>query len=250
MHAVLIGKEDKAKMDRFTCGARHLVSSVLGIIMLTILISAGCGKDEKPTNSNNQEDQLPPAAPSNLQGEVLSDSSISLAWTDNATDEVYFAIYRKQILNFLQVGSSQADDTSYVDSGLLENTTYSYYIRAVNFNGSSATSDTVTLTTLNINEPPSTPDEPFPQDGAGNQSIYIDLAWSCTDPDEGDTLRYDIYFGSETEPPLVAEGVSQTAYDPGTLLHGILYRWRIIAHDNHGNSTGGPLWSFTTQQEP
>lgn len=237
-------------MNRFDSKTFLSFSSVLSIIMLAILISAGCGKDEKPTNSNNQEDQLPPAAPSNLQGEVLSDSSISLTWTDNAIDEVYFAIYRKQILNFLQVGSTQADDTSYIDSGLLENTTYSYYIRAVNFSGSSATSDTVTLTTLNINEPPTTPDEPFPPDGANNQSIYIDLAWSCTDPDEGDTLSYDIYFGPETEPPLVGEGVSQIAYDPGTLLSATLYRWRIIAHDNHGNSTGGPLWSFTTQQVP
>jgi hypothetical protein len=239
-------------MARFISEVRRSIPLLIVLIFVPALTFVGCGKDDKPTDGNNQEEHLPPAAPSNLQGEVLSDSSISLTWTDNSSDEVYFAVYRKQILNFLQVGSLSADDTSFIDTGLLENTPYSYYVRAVNFYGSSATSDTVTLTTLNINEPPLTPDEPFPLAGATNQSIYIDIFWNCTDPDDGDTLIYDVYFGpgNQSEPPLVAEGISQTTYDPGTLLYATLYRWRIIAHDNHGNSTSGPLWSFTTQQVP
>jgi hypothetical protein len=229
---------------------RRLLSLLMVLVFAPALMLAGCGKDDKPTNGNIPEEHLPPAAPSNLEGDILSDSSISLTWTDNSDDEVYFAVYRKQILNFLQVGSPSADDTSFIDHGLLENTTYSYYVRAVNFYGSSATSDTVILMTPDINEPPSTPDEPFPPDGASNQSVYIDLGWSCTDPDEGDTLIYDIYFGLDAEPPLVAQGILTTTYDPGTLLYATTYRWRIAAFDNHGRSTNGPLWSFTTQQVP
>jgi len=231
---------------------RRSALSMIAMIFLAILTLTGCDKDDKATNGDNQQANQPPAAPSNLDGEVLSDSTIALSWVDNSNNEVYFAIYRKQVVNFLQVGSAQPDEAAFVDYGLLENTSYSYYVRAANYYGFSATSDTITLMTLDANDPPETPEDPFPPDGAAHQSVNIDIAWSCADPDDGDTLSYDIYFGvvDQSEPPLVAEAVPDTLYDPGLLYHQTLYRWRIVAHDNHGHSTSGSLWSFTTQHVP
>jgi hypothetical protein len=40
---------------------------------------------------------------------------------------------------------------------------------------------------------------------------------------------------------------SSITYDPGVLAIGETYYWKIIATDNHGISTEGPLWAFTTQ---
>jgi hypothetical protein len=45
----------------------------------------------------------------------------------------------------------------------------------------------------------------------------------------------------------VINNQSGTTYDPGTLNFITTYYWKIIAWDNHGASTGGPLWRFTTK---
>jgi hypothetical protein len=35
-------------------------------------------------------------------------------------------------------------------------------------------------------------------------------------------------------------------YDPGTMIYGTTYYWKIVAWDNHGASAAGPVWHFTT----
>ncbi len=99
-----------------------------------------------------------------------------------------------------------------------------------------------------INLPPEPASSPIPEDGAENQSIEVDISWTCTDP-EGDPLTYDIYFGTEATPPQVVTGQTATTYDPGTLEYYTEYFWKIVAHDDHSNTTEGPVWSFTTEEQ-
>ena len=99
-----------------------------------------------------------------------------------------------------------------------------------------------------INLPPELPSFPIPEDGAEGQFIGIDLSWICTDP-EYDPLTYDIYFGTEATPPQVATAQTETTYDPGTLEYNTEYFWKIVAHDDHENTTEGSVWSFTTEEE-
>jgi hypothetical protein len=62
---------------------------------------------------------------------------------------------------------------------------------------------------------------------------------------------YDVYFGTSTSPALVSTDQNGTTYDPGTLLsYNTIYYWQIVATDNHGLSTSGPLWDFTTGSAP
>ncbi len=95
------------------------------------------------------------------------------------------------------------------------------------------------------NTPPYTPSNPSPTNHATGQSIYTDLGWTGGDPDAGDIVTYDVYFGTSTRPLKVSTAQSGTTYDPGTLSYSTYY-WRIVATDNHGASTTGPLWDFTT----
>ncbi|MBI9038770.1 MAG: hypothetical protein JEY97_11605 [Bacteroidales bacterium] len=95
-----------------------------------------------------------------------------------------------------------------------------------------------------VNNPPNPPSSPYPESGAENQSIETILIWSCTDP-EGDPMTYDIYFGTDST-PLVASGYADTTYNPGTLEINTVYYWKIVAHDDHSNTTEGPFWSFAT----
>jgi len=101
-----------------------------------------------------------------------------------------------------------------------------------------------------VNRSPYTPSNPSPTNHATGVSIYTDLSWSGGDPDAGDTVTYDVYFGVSSPPPLVSNDQSATTYDPGTLSHSTKYYWKIIATDNNGASSEGPIWDFTTESAP
>jgi len=98
------------------------------------------------------------------------------------------------------------------------------------------------------NQPPYTPSNPEPENGETNVNINIELSWTGGDPNE-DTVHYDVYFGTTNPPPRVKRNQSDTTYDPGLLNYTTKYYWRIIAWDEW-TSTSGPLWDFTTRNEP
>ena len=98
--------------------------------------------------------------------------------------------------------------------------------------------------------PPITPCNPSPANHASGVSVDADLSWTGGAPDAGDTVTYDVYFGTSASPPLVSNDQSGTTYDPGTLAYNTKYYWKIIATDNHGASATGPLWDLTTETAP
>lgn len=100
------------------------------------------------------------------------------------------------------------------------------------------------------NYPPNPPSNPTPMNGSTDISINADLSWAGGDQDPGDTVTYNVYFGTTSSPPKVADNISLTTYDPGTMAYSTLYYWRIVAFDNHAVSTPGPLWHFTTEILP
>ena len=95
------------------------------------------------------------------------------------------------------------------------------------------------------NQAPDLPDSSIPGNGSIDQSIEVSLSWSCNDP-ENDPLTYDIYFGTDPNPPLVEKSLPDTAFFPGILDYDSTYYWKIVAQDDHGNLTEGEIWSFTT----
>ena len=101
-----------------------------------------------------------------------------------------------------------------------------------------------------FNQPPETPWNNFPADGAVGIDIDTSLSWSCSDPDD-DVLIFDVYFGTANPPTTpVATGQSDLTFDPGTLQYSTTYYWRVDAEDVHGASTAGNVWHFTTEVEP
>ena len=96
------------------------------------------------------------------------------------------------------------------------------------------------------NNPPSVPNTPSPSHESSNISVASELSWSGGDPDAGDSVTYDIYFGTTPTPLLTAADCSSTTYTPDTLEYLTTYYWKIIAKDNQGLQTEGPVWCFTT----
>jgi len=102
-----------------------------------------------------------------------------------------------------------------------------------------------------LNLSPSASSNPYPADGATNQGVNVTLGWSCSDPNLGDTLMYDVYLGT-SNPPVTAVASNQAAqsFTPSSLNFNTTYFWRIVARDNHGAATSGPVWRFVTGQVP
>jgi len=100
------------------------------------------------------------------------------------------------------------------------------------------------------NNPPNTPSNPSPSNHATTVSINADLSWTGGDPNAGETVTYDVYFGTSATPPLVSNDQPGTTYDPGTLAYNTKYYWKITATDNHAVSAIGPLWNLTTETPP
>ncbi len=78
-----------------------------------------------------------PIAPSNLTATATSTTSINLQWDDNSTDEESFVLYRTLDLDddYAIYKTFTANTVSYNDTGLVQNRTYYYRIRARNSSG-------------------------------------------------------------------------------------------------------------------
>lgn len=106
---------------------------------------------------------------------------------------------------------------------------------------------TVSLAGAPANTPPNTPSGPNPAVGATGVPLASPaLSWTGGDPDAGDVVAYDVFFGTTAAPPLVSSG-RLAAYTPGQLKANTKYYWKVTARDGRQASTAGPLWDFTTK---
>jgi hypothetical protein len=117
------------------------------------------------------------------------------------------------------------------------------------FNDDDGFVDETVMARVGDNDPPDEPTDPNPLDGELDVDVNVDLSWQCSDPD-GDSLTYDVYFGTTSPPPLVESGHNSKTYDPGILDPETTYYWKIVAWDLPGDFKSGPIWDFTTSQNP
>jgi len=97
-----------------------------------------------------------------------------------------------------------------------------------------------------LDNPPNIPSEPHPEDGAIDVGIKTHLSWTGGDPDPGDKAIYDLYFGTEPEPELLATDLQMPNYNPDILEKNTQYYWKIIARDENQAVATGIIWNFTT----
>jgi len=135
-------------------------------------------------------------------------------------------------------------------TGLAYSTSYKVWVNATDPGGSGMYTRKWYTFTTKANQPPYVPSNSSPPNGATNVSIPLELFWTGGDPDPGDTVTYDVYFGTISPPVIMVHNLSATSYNPGTLLYQKTYYWRIVAWDSHNASTAGPIWNFTTEQQP
>ena len=93
----------------------------------------------------------PPSAPTGFRVDSVGLNTVKLVWTDTSNNEDGFVIEQcrsKICTTFVEIARPAANATSYVDTGLLPNSQYSYRMRAFNLGGGSAYTNVVTVKTL------------------------------------------------------------------------------------------------------
>jgi len=199
-------------------------------IFLILLLSTSCIKLNSPPVFSDIPDQ------SVKEGDILELNLLEYA-LDPDGDELTFKLLcsvGKIISNTYRF------NPDYEASG-----TYNVEIEVSDGWGGNAT-DTFVITVMDVNRAPLSPSDPSPANGEVDVSLNSALSWSCSDPD-GDPLSYDVYFGIDPIPAtLVATGIALSEYTPDTLDIHTTYYWKIVAKDNRGGETEGPVWSFTT----
>lgn len=89
-----------------------------------------------------------------------------------------------------------------------------------------------------------------PQHRTTYYPVVAELAWSCSDPD-GDTLRYDIFLGTDAESlDLVEADYSDTSYQSDSLEYSRRYYWSILAKDGRGGEDQTAARWFETEPSP
>jgi len=92
---------------------------------------------------------------------------------------------------------------------------------------------------------------PTPTHGATDLPISLILSWSGADPDEQDSLTYDIYLGDEDSPvSIIVSNLSDTSFSVTNLNYETIYNWQIVTRDQNGAVSYGPIWSFSTEPFP
>ena len=184
-----------------------------------------------------------PSASNNASG-IAIDTTLSWSGSDpNFSNTVTYDVYFGTS-NSPPLVKQDATDTIYDPSGELSyNTTYYWKILSRDNHGAETEGPVWSFTT---NQRPHIPFSPSPGDNATDVLLNTVLAWSCGDPDVGDTVTYNVYHGTSSTPSLIALDQIDTSYDHGILEHDTTYYWKIVAKDSHGALSEGSMWLFKT----
>ncbi len=105
--------------------------------------------ESEPSNTASATTPSAPRGPLNLSAKATSPSSVSLTWTDNASNEDGFYIERRlNRSNFRRIATVNANVRSYSDPDVATGSTYIYRVQAFNAIGNSPYSNEAPITLL------------------------------------------------------------------------------------------------------
>lgn len=174
-----------------------------------------------------------PAAPDNLNASAFLAYQINLNWSDNSTNENGFYIERAASLNgpFTLIASVDADVSSYVNSGLTDNTTYWYRVSAYNTNGNSEYSNIVSAAT-----PYGVPPAPSNLVATANSRSKMTVTW--TDNSSFESGFYIDRATSSAGPftQIAIADANVRTYSDIALAANTAYWYRVRAYNNQYTS--------------
>lgn len=192
-------------------------------------------------------DANPPHDPTSLLASAISNGESTLTWNDNSINEDGYEIERSTNGGtYIQVGTTIANETSFVAQGLTVGSLYSFRIRGINNAGTSGYS--------NLAYPegsvPTAPAAPSDLEATAASSSLVNLSWTDNSGNESgfDVERCE---GSGcTDFVEIGEPTSGiTTYQDGGLTAETIYRYRVRAFNGVGPSAYSEIASVTTPTE-
>ena len=182
----------------------------------------------------------PPTAPTGLTVTATTTSTVNLAWTDTSGNEDGFTVQRCQgagCTDFVTVATMPVGASSYGDTGLAAETSYSYRVRAFNGAGTSAWAETSAQTEA---PPVTAPTAPSDLVATAVSGTRVNLAWVDRSSDETG-FRVLRCVGAKCTPltVLVSLAAGVTSFADLSVQPRTSYRYRIQAFNSAGvgNST-------------
>ncbi len=173
---------------------------------------------------------------------------------DDVTYDIYFGEF-DLVNDPPQVEANWSKGTTYDPSplGSLDfETKYAWKIVAWDEYGLNASGEKWNFETES-NFPPDPAKDPRPPDGAKNVPVNASLFWNGSDPNSGDTLKYDVYFSLYDPPSQSTWNQTQATYDPyddDDMQLFETYYWKIVTWDKEGERSETPIWVFETGVNP
>src|SRR5262245_33224340 len=217
--------------------------------------SVGPSAYSNPAQATTQSAPLAPLAPSNLTSFVISYSQINLNWSDNSNNENGFQLERCTgaladcgDVNFVQMPPIGPNVTSFNNTGLLAQTTYTYRVRAFNSTGTSGYSNYVTETT-----PVAPPAAPSNLTSAAISYNVVNLSWSDNSGNE-DGFQLERCIGAMASwvnfVQMQPVGTNVTSFSDVGLLAQTTYTYRVRAFNSAGMSSYANSTEATTPAAP
>ncbi len=188
-----------------------------------------------------------PIAPTNLVATDIGDLRIRLDWLDNSCNEDNFEIKRSLTENggYVTIATVSANVTAFTDTGLAQNTTYWYRVRAINTNGNAAFTNKASATTI-LCTSTSTPIPPSDLVATSMGSSTIDLTWSDNSCNEDDFEIRRSLTQSGGYVPITTVPANTTTFTDTGLASNTTYWYRVRAINTNGNSAFTDKASATT----
>jgi chitodextrinase len=170
-----------------------------------------------------------PSAPTNLSAKANGTQSVGLSWSASTPSTGCsisgYQIYRGGTL------VTTVSSTSFTDTNLTANTTYNYYVKAIDNAGhvSSASSTASATTAANT----TTPINPTNVTATTPNASSVKLSWSASTENGSSVTGYQVYRNNL----LYATVTSGTDYTDNNVRAGTSYNYAVSAYDSTDNQS-------------
>lgn len=215
------------------------------------LLAAGCSKDKSADEPSNMAPSVPVLSlPEDLT--LCLENAVAFRWESSADTEQDPVSYQIQVAtdrDFSTIVQSKVVAQNDQLINLEKNRHYYWRVKAID--ATMATSEYskprsfYTAADPQVNHLPFVPELLQPAGLVSNAATAI-LGWNAVDPDAGDTLVYDVYFGT-ANPPI--EQIATDSYSSQlsiSIQPDKQYFWQVVVKDNNGAQTRGQVWNFRT----
>jgi len=228
------------------------MNKIFNLLYLAILlVSCGGGSDSPPTPENSSPTQPSLNYPTNNL--LCIDNIIEFKWTASSDPDNDLISYEVQIAKdrqFSQIIHSVKVATTQKKISLEKGIEYFWRVKAIDSKNASSNYSTINQFYTEgdgvSNHLPFSPVLISPVLGTIETGTTANLQWSASDVDTGDTLTFDVYFGTVNPPTaLHSANISETNLVVN-LAASTNYYWKVIVKDNNEGQTIGQDWNFKT----